>query len=368
MASFLTKTKSYESYEQRISTEPTSTQISKKYAISNFEQFISETYAGRSIDKIVDELFSFKTDNGQEFEDALYGMLQEWINWNERRDISPSTIKVAFSNLRKYLFFRNIRTNEQDIRNSLRFPKTPKEEKHPLSDSEYRAIVDGLAKNPLYQSVCLALGSSGMRIGELMNVRKKDLDLSTKRITVKIPPNTKTRTGRTTFFTKEVEEKIKKRLGDLNPDDYVFCKKSPYSGGFNFRLALRRILKRLGLDEKYQSNNYCKITPHTWRAYFFTKAARKHGDNYAHKMTGHGGYLMQYDRMTEEEKMDMYIELEPDLVVYDQTKNKLKIEQLEEENASISQIKEEVGRLKEQLAKQDKKILAKLKEDKTIPS
>ena len=368
MTSFLTKTKSYESYEQRISTEPASTQRSKKYAISNFEKFVSETYDGRTVDEIIDELDLVKTKNEQGLEDSLYDMLQAWINWNELRDISPSTIKVAFSNLRKYLFFRKIKTNEQDIREYLRFPKTPKEEKHPLSDSEYHAIVDGLAKNPMYQSVCLALGSSGMRIGELMNVRKKDLDLSTKRITVKIPPNTKTRTGRTTFFTKEVEEKIKKRLGELNPDDYVFCKKSPYSGGFNFRLALRRILKRLGLDEKYQSNNYCKISPHSFRAYFFTKAARKHDDNYAHRMIGHGGYLMQYDRMTEEEKMDMYIELEPDLVVYDQTKNKLKIEQLEEENASISQIREEVGRLREQLAKQDKKILAKLREDKTIPS
>jgi len=368
MTSFLTKTKSYESYEQRISTEPVSTQISKKYAISNFEQFISETYAGRSIDKIVDELFSFKTDNGQEFEDALYGMLQEWINWNERRDISPSTIKVAFSNLRKYLFYRKIRTNEQDIREYLRFPKTPKEEKHPLSDYEYRAIVDAFAKHPLYQLICLALGSSGMRIGELMNIKKKDLVLSTKRITVKIPPNTKTRTGRTTFFSKEVEEKIKKRLGNLNPDDYVFCKGSPRSGACNFRKALGRILTRLGLDEKYQSNNYYKISPHSFRAYFFTKAARKHDDNYAHRMIGHGGYLMQYDRMNEEEKMDMYIELEPDLVVYDQTKNKLKIEQLEEENSSISQLREEVKKLKEQQAKQDKKILDKLRENKMIPT
>ena len=367
MASFLTKTKSYESYEQRISTEPAATQRSKNYAIKNFEQFVSETYDGISIDEIIDELFVAKTDKEQGLEDPLYDMLQEWINWNERRNISPSTIKVTFSNLRKYLFYRNIRTNEQDIRNSLRFPKTPKEEKHPLSDSEYREIVDGLAKDPLYQSVCLALGSSGMRIGELMNVRKKDLDLSTKRITVKIPPNTKTRTGRTTFFTKEVEEKIKKRLGKLNPDDYVFCKKSPYSGAFNFRLALRRILKRLGLDEKYQSNNYSKISPHSFRAYFFTKAARKHDDNYAHRMIGHGGYLMQYDRMTEEEKMNMYIELEPDLVVYDQTKNKLKIEQLKEENASISQLREEVARLREQQAKQDKKILDKLRENKTLP-
>ena len=84
-------------------------------------------------------------------------------------------------------------------------------------------------------------------------------------------------------------------------------------------------------------------------------------------MTGHGGYLMQYDRMTEEEKMDMYIELEPDLVVYDQTKNKLKIERLEEENSSISQLREEVEKLREQQAKQDKKILDKLHENKTLP-
>ncbi len=84
-------------------------------------------------------------------------------------------------------------------------------------------------------------------------------------------------------------------------------------------------------------------------------------------MTGHGGYLMQYDRMTEEEKMDMYIELEPNLVVYEQTKNKLKIERLEEENSSISQLREEVKKLREQQAKQDKKILDKLRENKTLP-
>ena len=71
--------------------------------------------------------------------------------------------------------------------------------------------------------------------------------------------------------------------------------------------------------------------------------------------------------MTEEEKMDMYIELEPNLVVYEQTKNKLKIERLEEENSSISQLREEVKKLREQQAKQDKKILDKLRENKTLP-
>tara|TARA_B100001105_G_scaffold226578_1_gene196680 strand:- start:24 stop:629 length:606 start_codon:yes stop_codon:yes gene_type:complete len=200
-----------------------------------------------------------------------------------------------------------------------------------------------------------------------MRVKKKDLDLSAQRIRVKIPPHTKTRAGRTTFFTKEVKKKIEKRLEKLNPDDYVFCKESPVSGADNFRNAFRRLLSRLELDERYQSNNFFKISAHSFRAYFFTKAARKHGDNYAHRMTGHGGYLMQYDRMTEEEKMDMYIELEPNLVVYEQTKNKLKIERLEEENSSISQLREEVRTLREQQAKQDKKILDKLRENKTLP-
>nr|MBC8482153.1 hypothetical protein [Nitrososphaerota archaeon] len=130
MTSFLVKNKSKESYEQRISTEPITTQRCKLYAIKNFDHFVSETYDDRTTNDIIDELFILKTDNGQEFEDVLYDMLQEWINWNERKVIHPSTIRITFSNLRKYLFFRKIKTNEQDIGEFLRFSKIPKEEKH----------------------------------------------------------------------------------------------------------------------------------------------------------------------------------------------------------------------------------------------
>ena len=75
----------------------------------------------------------------------------------------------------------------------------------------------------------------------------------------------------------------------------------------------------------YSSNRFYKITSHSFRAYFFTAATRKHGENYAHKMTGHGGYLIQYDRYDDETKLKMYLELEPDLVVFDQTKNEIQI-------------------------------------------
>lgn len=367
--SFLDKQKSKTSYEERIRTEPITTQRCKLYAVKNFEQFVNSIYDGKIIDDVITELLIIqKNQDHKKFEEILYDMLQEWINWNEKTGRKPQTIRVAFSNLRKYLFYRGMKTSEQDIREYLRFPKIPREERYPLSQKEYRTIVEGFAKSPLFQLVALALGSSGMRIGELMRVRKKDLDLSKERIKVNIPPHTKTRTGRTTYFSKEVAEKIKKRLDALHSDDYIFCKSSPDSGADNFRQAMYRLLKRLEMDERYDSNNIFKITTHSFRAYFFTKAARKHGENYAHRMIGHGGYLMQYDRMTEDEKLNMYLELEAELVVFDQTKNQLEIEKLRKENESIEQLREEVRKLKEFRVNQDKQILDELRKKGVLPN
>ena len=206
-----------------------------------------------------------------------------------------------------------------------------------------------------------------MRIGEALSSQKKDFDTSKTRIKINIPADTKTRQGRSTYISKEAESRLKPILEKKAPEDYVFSKtnKKPFTS--NYRRALDRIIKRLGIDEKYGSNGFHKITSHSFRAYFFTKAARKHGENYAHRMVGHGGYLLQYDRITEDEKLQMYLELEPDLVIFDQTKNELEIDKLREENESISQLREKVKKLEEQQAKQDKRILEKLSKEGILP-
>ena len=103
------------------------------------------------------------------------------------------------------------------------------------------------------------------------------------------------------------------------------------------------------------------------RAFFFTQAVRKHGENYAHRMTGHTGYLMQYDRMTDEEKLKMYLELEPDLSIYDLTKANLEIERLKTlQTKENKELKEELDELKLQLAQQGLDIVDKLKDDGKI--
>ena len=153
----------------------------------------------------------------------------------------------------------------------------------------------------------------------------------------------------------------------LDPEDYVFSRKNTKLQERSVGTSLNRLLDKIGFTEKYESNGYKKITSHSFRSYFFTKAARKHGENYAHKMIGHGGYLMQYDRMTEEEMLEMYIELEPDLAVFDQTKNELQIKKLKQENLIVVQLQEEVRKLKENQAKIDQKMIERLQKEGVLP-
>jgi len=362
MSSFLTKKKTKESYWDKIATEPKGTQRNKQYAVDNFSWFVKEVYDEKSIEDVIEELQILKKTQ-KNFEETVYDVLQEWINWNEKRGVGNYTIRVTFSNLRKFLFHFGIKTSEQDIKEYLRFGKIPKEERHPLSQEEYRTIIDAFAKNPYEQTLFLTLGSSGMRIGEALSLRKKDLDLSGKRIKVHIPANTKTRQARTTYISKEAEQKLRQIIAKKEQDDYVFGKTNTKPFVSNYRRALDRIIKRVGFDAKYDTNGIHKITSHSFRAYFFTKAARKHGENYAHRMIGHGGYLMQYDRMTEDEKLKMYLELEPKLLVYDQTKNEVEIERLKRENETIEDLRIEVRKLKEQQAASDKKIIEKLRNE-----
>ena len=85
-------------------------------------------------------------------------------------------------------------------------------------------------------------------------------------------------------------------------------------------------------------------------------------------MTGHGGYLMQYDRMTEDEKLEMYIELEPDLVVFEQTKNELEIAKLRDKVDGLDELKKEVQKLRENQAKIDKQRIEDMRNIGTLLS
>ena len=98
------------------------------------------------------------------------------------------------------------------------------------------------------------------------------------------------------------------------------------------------------MDEKYD-NGHNKITTHSFRAYFITKVSR-HDPNFAKKLAGQKRYLLQYDRMSDDEKIEKYLEVESDLFIFDESKKNAEIRKMATENNSkISELESKLEKI-----------------------
>jgi len=301
-----------ETFREKISSHKTGSQEGFWIAIDNFEKFSMEKFG--KID-IMPDLIKAN-------ENELFDTLQLWINWNSGR--SPSTIKVYFSRLRKYLHYMGIKLDSQDVKNELEFKHKIEEELYGLTLEDIQKILKQFDYDTKVQYMCQL--SSLMRIGEMVQLRKKHLVLDKQNIIVKIPSTiAKFNKGRTTYFSKEASIMLRPKLRKLDDNDLVFAsnENSRYAE-INAEQKLRRAIVKVGLDMRYESTNRYYINTHSFRAYGITKISR-HDPNFAKKIAGQKGYLDQYDRIADKEKLELYQKYEIDLIVDNSIK--LKAEQ-----------------------------------------
>ena len=167
-----------------------------------------------------------------------------------------------------------------------------------------------------------------MRIGEIVQLRKKHLVLDHKNIIVKLPATiTKFNKARTTIFSKEASKLLRSILAKIDDDDLVFgSNENVHSSETNSEQILTRVLEKIGLNERYESNGRYKINTHSFRAFGITVLSR-HDPNFAKIIAGQKGYLIrEYDRLTDQEKLSKYLECENDLLIF--TRKLIKNEEL----------------------------------------
>ena len=269
--------------------------------------------------------------------EQVYDYLQANINGLKVKNMSPVTIKTYFSVIKQYLHYRGIKLDPMDIRQSLNFPKKQVEELRPLELGTFRKILKACSAKR--EMLYLAQSSSGMRIGEMVQLRKKDIHTDTARLMVKIPAAfTKTGVARTTFFSAEAAKLVAPRLKKIGDSDLVF------GTGNNVRSNARgeakyiaELQKNMGISDKYETNGRNVITTHSFRAFFITKVSRK-DPNLAKYFAGQKGYLLQYDRQTDAEKLAIYMEFEPLLLVSDKARDQERIRNLENENSKVAEL------------------------------
>jgi len=271
------------------------TRESYETALNQFDEFCKNSFE-KNGDVVITDL----RNHIKEIQDGsgVYRLLQSFVNWlnedhpelsiksrNHSRPMTkrhPSTIKHYVSCIKQYVEeFGNIDIIDRKYQKRVKIPKKPKEELEPFTRNEIRDLIDhsSFDRKVLY----MTLKDSGMRIGEAVQIRKCHVDLTKNPVEIHVPANiTKTKTSRTTFVTRETAPMLRKRLEKIQDNDLVFGKNdNPKKAVVNEEMIFKWYRDKLGMTDRYESNNRHKKNLHSLRAFTSTQIADVHGEEFA---------------------------------------------------------------------------------------
>ena len=283
-----------------MATRDPKTKLSYKATLDSFENFL------------VEHNYSINQENAED-------IVSSYINWfsmeainhrTKKKGHSPVTVGNYYSRIKKFL--RHLHITIDDIE----LPKIHEKELYPLKLDDIHKIFQRLSFHD--QNLFAIQACSGLRIGEAVGLRKKNFIKYDDRYIIKIPTQiAKFHRARTTVVSKEMSQRVAVKLKRIEDDDLVFgTSANIHHSESNKEATLRRALTRIGLDMKYEDTGNYQINTHSFRAYFITHVSRI-DPNLAKKMAGEKGYLLQYDRLSDNELVNNYDRFEAGLTIFD---------------------------------------------------
>lgn len=266
-------------------------------------------------------------------DEERYFVLDDLVQYWSSQKLSPATIRQYFTFIRSYMRQNRVKTTSEDVKDYVSFPKRIHERRRPLTREQVQTMLK--FSNARMSALFLVLLSSGMRVSEALNLRIRDVKFNCDPVRITIPAGiTKARQERETFMSKEARMALEPFINQKKEDDLLF----PLSL-INVERFMQRLREKTGLREKYSNGRNYHVNIHALRAFFHTAATHLHGVEYAHAMLGHGSYLQQYFRMTDDERVSKYRQLEPELTIYDDKVAKAEVAVLKERLSTVDTIK-----------------------------
>jgi integrase len=345
--------------------------------IKKFNAFAKSEYQA-SADKLIELI-----KNGQD----PYNIINQYIRYLKyNHNLSPLSLKQEVITVENLLEYSDIEISPRKFKLKIKLPKIIRKSKQALSKEDIINILNSCEIR--LKTYIMLLGSTGMRAGEALSIRIKDLDLDSNPAKVQLRGEvTKTRTDRTIFLTDEVSRQLKawidykhraRRVShfDTISDKYITSLRRPEKNEFdlvfaarqtmsihnvyiNLCLGFERVLDRLHMSQKeeFTVNPTCnkkhhrrrQITLHSFRRFVKTTISDLGYGDFGEYFIGHSGST--YYRKTEKEKIQLFRKIEPHLTFLDyptlERKGadiEAKVENLEQENQRLrhsDQIKED---------------------------
>lgn len=305
------------------------------------EAFFKSVYGkAGDLDAQAEQYFSEKRDIEEDIEAFLMSI----------SGLAPKSVRLKITSVKMLLiendvelpqkFWRKLKRRIKGNR-ALTLDKVP-------SNVELRKIVMHM---PIHgKGFYLTLASSGMRIGELLQIKLEDLEWDSTPCKINIRGEyTKTGNSRVAFISKEARETIEEWLKvrdqyvkaakgkshfykKLAEDDRVF----PFETGVAY-MVWHNALEKTGMSERDKSTNRRKLHPHVLRKFFRTRLGSVIPVDVVEALMGHEGYLTEvYRRYSMEDLAKFYLQGESALLVFT-------------EAGEVTRLRQEVEESKEQL-------------------
>jgi integrase len=246
-----------------------------------------------------------------------YKLIDSYVSWLGGQELRPKTIGDYAQGAKKLLRHYDVVILNELFQEKVTLPTVEEILDEAPTPDEIRLI---LARcNAKMKAFILLLATSGMRLGEAVQLRLGDVDLDSRPTRIVIPAQyTKNSKERETYISREARSAIQVWLGtwsnraDWNPP-------SPGSRLFRFEgevhmaeknasHVFRRIMKHLPELDKPASDGHRvhKIHFHSFRKFFFSRTMPAIGEERAHALMGHSFYMQTYYRRSKEDRMDDY--------------------------------------------------------------
>ena len=346
-----------------------------KAILNQFDIFCKQKY-NKSNQQIMDDLFEeIQKTQRKNIVYMIFNQFKDWMlvdhpeveyflgrNKNQKRTIKkrhPNTIKTYLKTI-KAIFeeIGNIEINSRILAKRVKIPKAEEEEPEPFTKEQMRILLDRCSNQAKLKY--MVLKDTGCRIGELVQIRKCDVDLSQKRIAVRVHAKyTKMKKAKTAFITRETEPMFRILLKHKKEEELLFgTSENVYSAKGSEKAHFAYYREELTKDypefgERYQSNNRHKKTVHSIRSFTATQCMRAIDESWGHGYTGHKKYLDQYIR-DKDDYLEKFIRSENHLMIYETTEvidSSEELDKMKNENQVMKNKMEEIVKTTETIMK-----------------
>ncbi len=315
-----------------VSSHSLNTVKSYRAGINQFSQFLDQRYQAREFEII------FRIKDGRL---DVYRILDEFVVHLDKQGYKPRTIRAWVAPVKEYLRYNGIKIYSEDCRQAVKMPKKTVTREEPLTKE---ILVRLLHVLPIkIQTAILVACASGMRIGELVQLRISDVDFDSvpTRVTIRAE-TTKGKVGRETYLTSEATTMLKdflKREYKYETDKFGNAVKHTTIFGSIFNdtgkgrrkidydlvqhaenvlgRSLRWHISKIPELNAFSENGRRSIHFHAFRKFFRTTVGNAVGRDYAEALMGHVFYLDTYYNLPVEKRREMYLKAEPYLTISD---------------------------------------------------